>query len=62
MSEKLGDRQQEPPQQGANGNSSSMDELLAASAGVDERNLVRKLDLHLVPLIMGLYLFSFLDR
>lgn len=30
--------------------------------GVDEKKLVRKLDLHLIPLVMGLYLFSFLDR
>lgn len=29
---------------------------------VDERKLVRKLDLYLIPLVMGLYLFSFLDR
>ena len=27
-----------------------------------ERKLLRKLDMHLIPLIMGLYLFSFLDR
>lgn len=27
-----------------------------------ERRLVRKLDLHIIPLIMALYLFSFLDR
>lgn len=27
-----------------------------------ERQLVRKLDLHIIPLIMALYLFSFLDR
>lgn len=30
--------------------------------GADEKKLVRKLDIHLIPLIMGLYLFSFLDR
>lgn len=30
--------------------------------GVDEKKLVRKLDIYLIPLIMGLYLFSFLDR
>ncbi|KAM3508483.1 hypothetical protein MY11210_006724 [Beauveria gryllotalpidicola] len=29
---------------------------------VDEKKLVRKLDLYLIPLIMMLYLFSFLDR
>lgn len=31
-------------------------------SGVDEKRLRRKLDAHLVPLVMGLYLFSFLDR
>lgn len=30
--------------------------------GVDEKKLVRKLDRHLVPLIMLLYTVSFLDR
>ncbi|ORY60795.1 major facilitator superfamily transporter [Pseudomassariella vexata] len=30
--------------------------------GVDEKKLVRKLDRHLIPLIMLLYTFSFLDR
>lgn len=30
--------------------------------GVDEKKLVRKLDLYLIPLVMALYLFSFLDR
>ncbi|CAM1509126.1 Fc.00g028650.m01.CDS01 [Cosmosporella sp. VM-42] len=29
---------------------------------VDEKKLVRKLDLHIIPLVMALYLFSFLDR
>lgn len=29
---------------------------------VDERKLVRKMDFHIIPLIMLLYLFSFLDR
>lgn len=29
---------------------------------VDEKKLVRKLDMHIIPLIMALYLFSFLDR
>ncbi|KND93266.1 putative transporter [Tolypocladium ophioglossoides CBS 100239] len=32
------------------------------SRGVDEKKLVRKLDLAIIPLVMGLYLFSFLDR
>lgn len=27
-----------------------------------ERNLVRKLDLKIIPIVMLLYLFSFLDR
>ncbi|KAK1248636.1 hypothetical protein MKX08_006856 [Trichoderma sp. CBMAI-0020] len=30
--------------------------------GVDEKRLLRKLDLYIIPLVMGLYLFSFLDR
>ena len=34
------------------------DEISAA----DERKLVRKMDSALIPLVMGLYLFSFLDR
>lgn len=29
---------------------------------VAEKRLVRKLDLHIIPLVMLLYLFSFLDR
>lgn len=29
---------------------------------VAEKKLVRKLDLHIVPIVMLLYLFSFLDR
>ena len=33
-----------------------------ADLGVNEKHLVRKLDLHLIPLVMLLYLFSFLDR
>jgi hypothetical protein len=28
----------------------------------DETRLLRRLDMHMIPLIMGLYLFSFLDR
>jgi MFS family permease len=28
----------------------------------DEKKLLRKLDIHIIPLVMGLYLFSFLDR
>ncbi|KYK54721.1 putative MFS transporter [Drechmeria coniospora] len=34
----------------------------AEDSTVEERRLVRKLDLHIIPLVMGLYLFSFLDR
>lgn len=30
--------------------------------GVDEKKLVAKLDMHLIPLLMLLYTFSFLDR
>lgn len=31
-------------------------------SGVDERKLIRKLDLHLIPWLAFLYLLSFLDR
>ncbi|EFY92520.1 MFS transporter, putative, partial [Metarhizium acridum CQMa 102] len=44
------------------GRRATLDDLASASRGVDERKLVRKLDLYLVPLIMGIYLFSFVDR
>ena len=37
-----------------------MEDLTGEKAA--ERSLVRKLDLHIVPVIMLLYLFSFLDR
>lgn len=37
-------------------------QLEARAAQVEEAKLVRKLDLYLIPLIMMLYLFSFLDR
>jgi hypothetical protein len=33
-----------------------------AVIGAVEKKLVRKLDTYLIPLVMGLYLFSFLDR
>jgi hypothetical protein len=38
------------------------EELEAKAARVDERKLVRKLDLYIIPLVMALYLFSFIDR
>lgn len=38
------------------------DRLEARAAQVEEQKLVRKLDIYLIPLIMMLYLFSFLDR
>ena len=37
-------------------------EELAASYGINERSLLRKLDLHLLPAVTLLYLLSFLDR
>jgi hypothetical protein len=54
-------------------NSSTLDEQEQKSAGTfdndlpaidkaKERQLVRKLDLYIVPIVMLLYLFSFLDR
>ncbi|KFH48265.1 putative transporter -like protein [Hapsidospora chrysogenum ATCC 11550] len=49
-----------PP--GDDANISLEDEEAELAKHVDERKLVRKLDLYLIPLIMGLYLFSFLDR
>ncbi|TWU75896.1 hypothetical protein ED733_005900 [Metarhizium rileyi] len=44
------------------GRRATMEDLVYASRGVDERKLVRKLDVCLIPLIMGIYLFSFVDR
>ncbi len=38
------------------------EELEAKAARVDEQKLVRKLDWYIIPLVMALYLFSFLDR
>ncbi|KAK9783461.1 putative Major facilitator superfamily domain-containing protein [Seiridium cardinale] len=38
------------------------DGLAGPASGVDEKKLVTKLDRHLIPLIMLLYTFSFLDR
>lgn len=40
----------------------SLDEEAELAKHVDEKKMVRKLDLYLIPLIMALYLFSFLDR
>ncbi|CEH16794.1 Permease of the major facilitator superfamily [Ceraceosorus bombacis] len=45
----------------ARGDTTSASEL-AAQLGVDERKLMRKVDLHLIPFLSLLYLFSFLDR
>lgn len=36
--------------------------VTAEELGVDEKKLVRKLDLHLIPFVMLAYLLSFLDR
>ncbi len=46
---------------------SQEDDVIALNAGldvsqVDERKLVRKIDLHLIPWLSLLYLLSFLDR
>ena len=35
---------------------------MAEPLNVDEKKLVRKLDLHLIPIVMLTYLLSFLDR
>jgi hypothetical protein len=38
------------------------DDVNDLALAADEKKLVRKLDLYIIPLIMALYLFSFLDR
>lgn len=51
--------------QGHAGRSSGEGTVLAATgepSNVDEKKLVRKLDLHLIPFVMLSYLLSFLDR
>lgn len=30
--------------------------------GIEEKKLIRKLDVHIIPVVMILYLLSFLDR
>ncbi|KAM0321913.1 hypothetical protein ACHAQA_009810 [Verticillium albo-atrum] len=45
----------------SDGNETSRTASLTTSE-VDEKKLVRKVDLHLIPLVMLLYLMSFLDR
>jgi hypothetical protein len=52
---------------GEEGKVSREDDAIALNVGldvsqVDERKLVRKIDLHLIPWLSLLYLFSFLDR
>lgn len=49
----------------SNGRDSAVNNLGDVEDGFDaeyERKLVRKLDRHIVPMVMLLYLFSFLDR
>ena len=46
----------------AHDGSQSLDEEAELAKQVSEAKLLRKLDLHLIPLVMALYLFSFLDR
>lgn len=52
--------------QGRAGRSSGEEGTIVATMGdplnVDEKKLVRKLDLHLIPIVMLTYLLSFLDR
>ncbi|KAF7550399.1 hypothetical protein G7Z17_g5738 [Cylindrodendrum hubeiense] len=50
-----------PPAQSHSLSDEPRDELSLETVEA-ERQLVRKLDLHIIPLIMALYLFSFLDR
>lgn len=43
----------------------SYDEVEAGPVDIDQikqRKLVRKLDIHIIPMVMLLYLLSFLDR
>lgn len=47
---------------GASTNSDSTDLEIVAQSGVDEKKLLRKLDLRLLPAVSILYLLSFLDR
>ena len=42
------------------GNYTGSDEMILGGAA--EAKLVRKLDLHIIPVVMTLYLLSFLDR
>lgn len=42
--------------------SSSVGDAEVASAGIDEKKLLRKLDARLLPGVVVLYLLSFLDR
>jgi hypothetical protein len=67
MSKEVNDRVAGPGHENAAGERGMADsDTSETEAGlvqtVDEAKLVRKLDLHLIPLIMALYLFSFLDR
>ena len=50
---------------GRDGRSSEEGNVVTAtgeSLVVDEKKLIRKLDLHLIPIVMLTYLLSFLDR
>ncbi|KAI1748610.1 major facilitator superfamily domain-containing protein [Xylaria castorea] len=57
----------EPEIATSSGLEASVDKLRPASPGLQidsvlERRVVRKIDLHLIPLVMSLYLVAFLDR
>jgi hypothetical protein len=45
-----------------NGETSPASSSIAEFAGINEKSLLRKLDLHLLPPLTLLYLLSFLDR
>ena len=51
----MDEKGEETPQRGYEGGQPDIDPA-------KERKLVRKLDLHIVPVVMLLYLLSFLDR
>lgn len=62
--EKVGDTAT-AEKQGRVGRSSEEGTVAVATGeplNVDEKKLVRKLDLHLIPIVMLTYLLSFLDR
>lgn len=52
----------EKPWEGATANPSEEDIDFVGEHLEFEKHVVRKLDINIIPLVMALYLFSFLDR